>query len=74
MLPTVDLEKVLVEEENGNGMMGPLTSFPTQPIFSCVSSHVRTFTNVTFDKYIIEHMCTRMYRNMEYHSLCVIIF
>ena len=59
MLPTVDLEKVLVEEENGNGMMGPLTSFPTQPIFSCVSSHVRTFTNVTFDKYIIEHM----YRN-----------
>ena len=36
------------------------SDLPPKPIFSCVSS-VRTFTNVTFDKYIMNtcaHTCT----------------
>ena len=45
------------------------TSDLPKPIFSCVSS-VRTFTNVTFDKYIMNTCAhVHMYGNMEYHRM-----
>ena len=59
---TIDFEKkVLVERRKWKWHDG--TSDLPKPIFSCVCS-VRTFTNVTFDKYIMDtcavytHICT----------------
>ena len=58
---TIDFEKkVLVERRKWKWHDG--TSDLPKPIFSCVCS-VRTFTNVTFDKYIMNtcehtHTCT----------------
>ena len=57
MLPTIHMDEVLVGE-NGNSMMGPVTS---PDLYFHVYLVLRTFTNVTFDKYIMDtcaHTCT----------------